>query len=60
MNKMNDLRAERRRTTRGMSMAAFAGIAGVLALAAVALWFSWDKSMSQQTQLEVDPMSLVG
>lgn len=60
MNKMNDVRAERRRAARGMSMAAFAGIAGVLALTAVALWFSWENSTSQQTQLEVDPMSRVG
>jgi len=61
MNKRTNLRQERRRTARSMTLVAVGGIFGVLAIAAVAVWINWsgDASLDRVTT-EVDPMSMVG
>lgn len=60
MKNLATLRQQRRSAVRSMTLIAFGGIAGVLAIATVALWINWPGEDSRNTHRDVDPMSMVG
>jgi len=53
-------RQQRRSAAKSMAALAFSGIAGVIAIAVVALWFNWPDSSTTAPVVEVDPMSMIG